>query len=202
MWQRLQTAVPSSCRHRGETDTFIKIADHCPRSSGAAKRDGQSAICQAVGQEPESMFYEHRDGGRTLHLPRPLHASSPQPSFFTAVRLEHPTVPGPSKVSSPSGQSPNLHSSRPFMTGHLLVTACRAPHALLLAPGQRALPHCSREVGPRRPAGLVCITWPCSPREQNWTDMRCVTGQQPQVGSSLPIHSSAHLSTPHGQDGA
>ena len=79
-------------------------------------------------------------------LHRPLHASSPQPSFLTAVRLEHPTVPGPSKVSSPSGQSPNLHSSRPFMTGHLLVTACRAPHVLLLAPGQSALPHCSREV--------------------------------------------------------
>lgn len=32
------------------------------------------------------------------------------------------------------------------MTGHLLVTACRAPHVLLLAPGQSALPHCSREV--------------------------------------------------------
>lgn len=193
MWQGLQAAVPSSCRHRGETDTLIKRADHCLRSSRAAKKEmagrpsarwwgGSLRVCSTssvMGQDPPP-------------APTPT-CFQPSAQSSHAVCLEHPTEPGLLRSPHPRDEVRTRAAQGPSRQDACWSFCLQGSTVLLLAPGQSAPPHCSREVGPRRPADLSVSPGPVLLVSKTGLTLDGVTGQStPRLAA---VHSLIHLLT-------
>lgn len=201
MWQGLQAAVPSSCRHRGETDTLIKRADHCLRFSRAAKKEmagrlsarwwgGSLRVCSVssvMGQDPPP-------------APTPT-CFQPSVQSSHAVRLEHPTEPGLLRSPHPRDEVRTRAAQGPSRQDACWSFCLAGLHSSASGSWPECPPSLQQGGGSSPSCGPVCVTWPCS-CEQNWTDTRwCHRTGHPQVGGSPLTHPSAHLSIPHGQDG-